>query len=77
MQLHKILSDISFTSGLLGIGGMAGALEHESGYLISAILIIVCIISGIWAGMESGSLKTPHWSGNSKRGKQNNSTRVL
>jgi len=77
MQLHKILAGISFTSGLLGIGGMAEAVEYETGYLTSGALIVICIISGIWSGKESGALKTPHWSGNSKRGKRNNSTRVL
>lgn len=55
MQLHRILSGISFCSILIGLAGVAGAIETGTGYITSAALIAVGTISGVWAGIENGN----------------------
>lgn len=55
MQLHRILSGISFCSILIGLAGVAGAIETGTGYITSAALIAVGAISGVWAGIENGN----------------------
>lgn len=57
MQSHSILSGISFVSGLLGVAGLAGAIEWGSGYCTCIALMIISIVSGICAGVESGNLR--------------------
>ena len=57
MQLHRILSGISFCSILIGLAGVAGAIETGTGYITSAALIAVGVISGVWAGIENGSFR--------------------
>lgn len=54
MQLHRILSGISFVCILIGLAGIAGAIETGTGYITSAALIAVGAISGVWAGIENG-----------------------
>lgn len=56
MQLHRILSGISFVCILIGLAGVAGAIETGTGYITSAALIAVGAISGVWAGIENGSI---------------------
>lgn len=56
MQLHRILSGISFVCILIGLAGVAGAIETGTGYITSAALIAVGAISGVWAGIESGNV---------------------
>lgn len=55
MQLHRILSSISLCSILIGLAGVAGAIETGTGYITSAALIAVGAISGVWAGIENGN----------------------
>lgn len=55
MQLHRILSGISFVGIMIGLAGVAGAIETGTGYITSAALIAVGAISGVWAGIESGN----------------------
>lgn len=57
MQLHRILSGISFVGIMIGLAGVAGAIETGTGYITSAALIAVGAISGVWAGIESGSFR--------------------
>jgi hypothetical protein len=57
LQLHRILSGISFCSILIGLAGVAGAIETGTGYITSAALIAVGAISGVWAGIENGSFR--------------------
>lgn len=54
MQLHKLLSGASFIFVLIGIAGTAGAIETGTGYITSAVLIVIGAICGIWSGIESG-----------------------
>lgn len=54
MQLHKLLSGASFICILLGIAGIAGAIETGTGYCTSAVLIVIGAICGVWSGIESG-----------------------
>lgn len=55
MQLHRILSGISFVGIMIGLAGVAGAIETGTGYITSAALIAVGAISGVWAGIENGN----------------------
>lgn len=53
-MFNNILSGISFMSGMIGVAGIAGAIECGTGYLTSTVLIIISIVSGIWAAYEDG-----------------------
>lgn len=57
MQLHKLLSGTSFACGLIGIAGLAGAIETGEGTFASVVLLIICALFGLWSAYESGSLK--------------------
>lgn len=57
LQLHKLLAGTSFTTGLLGVAGMAGAIELGTGFCTSTVLLIISLICGLWAAYERGSLR--------------------
>lgn len=57
VQLHKLLSGISFTCILIGLAGTAGAIETGVGYITSGALIIIGALCGLWARYESGYFK--------------------
>lgn len=54
MNLPNILGGMSITCGLLGVGGMAGAIETGSGYLTAGALVLIAIVSGFAAAKEYG-----------------------
>lgn len=54
MNLPNILGGMSITCGLLGVGGMAGAIETGTGYLTAGALVLIAIVSGFAAAREYG-----------------------
>lgn len=66
MQMHKILSSVSFICGLVGIAGIAGAIECGTGYCTSTVLIIIALVSGIRARAEAGGRYGIHVMGRSR-----------
>lgn len=60
MQLHRILTGISFFDIMIGLAGLAGAIETGTGYITSSVLIVIGTICGFWSGIESGSFKRRH-----------------
>lgn len=54
MQMHNVLSGISFVCGLVGGAGIAGAIECGTGYCTSMALILISVVSGVCAGAENG-----------------------
>lgn len=67
MMLHKILTQVSFGTGFLGLAGLAGAIEQtvtNMDSVYSAIAFVaVSAITGIWAYLESGQKNRPRHRG--------------
>lgn len=57
MKLYKILDGVSFVCGMLGFGGIAGAIENGTGYITSVTLLIICLLCALWSAFENGNLK--------------------
>lgn len=55
MNLPNILGGMTITCGLLGVGGMAGAIETGSGYLAAGALLLIAAASGYVALKEDGT----------------------
>ena len=76
MQLHKILSGISFVTGLIGIAGIDGVVTYSTGLATVIVLLAVSAVTGILAGLEAGIIKRPLKSGHSFRGKRKNNIKL-
>lgn len=57
MQLHRLLSAISFTSGLLGVGGIGGALDRWTSPVVAIVLLGISAVTGYAAYEESGAAR--------------------
>ena len=66
VKMHNILSGVSFVSGLVGVAGIAGAIECGTGYCTSTVLIIIALVSGICARAEAGGRYGIHVMGRSR-----------
>lgn len=66
VQMHNILSGVSFICGLTGIAGLAGAIHWDTGYCTSTVLIIIALVSGICARAEAGGRYGIHVMGRSR-----------
>lgn len=56
-MLADILGGIGFISGILGIGGLCGAIENGNGLIISLILIVAALVLIRWSMYEYGYLR--------------------
>jgi hypothetical protein len=54
VQLHKILGSVSFITGLLGAGGIGGAIDRWTSPVAAITLLGVSVITGYAAYRESG-----------------------
>jgi uncharacterized membrane protein YtjA (UPF0391 family) len=52
VKLHKILYGTAFVTGLLGYGGLAGAIENGEGLIASCVMIAICVISAVCGKRE-------------------------
>ncbi|MDE5802150.1 MAG: hypothetical protein K2I22_04435 [Lachnospiraceae bacterium] len=61
MQLHKILTYVSFLLILTGAAGFAGTAELEQinkyGIAAALLLFLTGILCGVWAMLEDGSFR--------------------
>lgn len=57
MQLHKVLSGVSFTTGFVAVSGIGGALDLGTGLCDITILLIISLVCGLWAAYENGTLR--------------------
>lgn len=57
MTLVQILGGLGIICGLIGIGGLCGAIEHGSGAVISLLLVVVAFLLIRWAMYEDGYLR--------------------
>ena len=56
MKLHDVLDGVAFVTGLLGVGGLGGAIDCGTGWLASGALLLICVASALWARYEDGTL---------------------
>lgn len=56
-MLVQILGGLGFVCGLLGIGGLCGAIENGTGTIESLVLIVVAFLLITWAIYEDGNFR--------------------